>query len=206
MIVGLTGRIATGKTTVAAILEELGATIINADEIARELARPGSEVLEEIVKEFGPGFLECDGTLNRKKLGERVFGDAGALERLNGVFHPRLRREISERLKEMGREPCERPVVVEAAVLFEMGADSLVDKVVVTDCAPETQVKRLLERGLGREEAEARVDSQMSREEFLRRADVVIGTGGSLAETKQQVLTVWRGHLPECQGQGAAQQ
>jgi dephospho-CoA kinase len=192
LIFGLTGRIATGKTAVAAILKELGAAIINADEIAKELARPDSEVLTEVVREFGTAYVKSDGTLDRKKLGENVFSDAEALQRLNHIFHPPLKREISARIETTHRQSPTLPIVVEAAVLFEMEADSLVDKVIVTDCSRETQLKRLIERGLSPEEAEARVTSQKPAEEFLRRADMVINTEGSLEDTRSQVLGIWR--------------
>lgn len=205
MIVGLTGRIATGKTTVAAILKQLGAAIIDADEIARELVGPGSEALGEIVSEFGSAYLCRDGTLDRRKLGGRVFGDAEALRRLNRIVHPYLAREISKRVEMIRRESAEQPIVVEAAVLFEMGADALVDRVAVTDCSRAAQVARLVERGLGEEEAEARVNSQRSAGKFRERADVVIETEGSLAETRQQVEGLWREHICTWNQQGTGQ-
>ena len=201
----MTGGIATGKSTVAAILNELGAAIINADQIARDLVEAGTQVLGEIVREFGPDYLRCDGTLDRKKLGKRVFGDAAALAKLNRIVHPHLRREVSERLGALRRESPERPIVLEAAVLFEMGADALVDKIIVTECPRPLQVARLMERGLSRQEAEARVDSQMPAAHFLRRADLVVGIDSNLTDTREQVGALWREHIVQRQQEGAVQ-
>jgi len=204
LVVGLTGGIATGKTTVAGILKELGAAIINADEIAREVVQPGSPVLEEVVRAFGPGYLDREGSLDRRKLGQRVFGDPEALEKLNSIVHPYLRMEICRRIEQIGGESPLQPIVLEAAVLFEMGADSLVDLVLVTHCSREVQLARLLEGGrMTQAEAEQRINSQMAGEEFVRRADALVDTGGSPAETTRQVEALWRQCIGERQEEGA---
>lgn len=189
----------------AGILKQLGAAIINADEIARELVSPGSELLGQIVSQFGSSYLRSDGSLDRRRLGEAVFADASALDKLNRLFCLPLRREISRRVETIRRDNPEQPVVVEAAILFELGVDWLVDCVLVTDCSREEQVRRVMERGLSREEAEARVDSQRPAAESRRRADEVIDTGGSLAETRQRVESLWGDYTCAYKQQGTGQ-
>jgi len=194
IVVGLTGGIATGKTTVAEELRRKGAAIIDSDQIAREVTAPGSPALKEIVEAFGPEMLTAQGTLDRKRLGSLVFGREQARRRLEAITHPRIRAELRRRLEELRRQP--HPPAVAVAViplLYEAGAEKEVEMVVVVVSAPAAeQVRRLMARnGLSREEAQARVAAQMPIEEKARRADFVVDAAGRLEETAQQVAKLW---------------
>jgi dephospho-CoA kinase len=193
IVVGLTGGIASGKTTVAQQLRCKGAAIIDSDEIARDITAPGSPALEEIVEAFGPELLTAQGTLDRKRLGSLVFGQEPARRRLEAITHPRIRAELRQRLERLRRQP--HPPAVAVAViplLYETGAQTEVDVVVVVSASAAEQVRRLMVRdGLSREEAQARVAAQMPIEEKARRADFVIDASGRLEETAQQVAKLW---------------
>ncbi|MBX6378951.1 MAG: dephospho-CoA kinase [Clostridia bacterium] len=192
VIIGLTGGIATGKSTVAAMLEELGAVVVDADQVAREVVEPG-EILDRIAAAFGRDVLTPDGRLDRAALGRKVFGDDEALKRLNAITHPEIRRRITRRVEELRREGRAPAVVLDIPLLFEGGVAYAVDEIWVVAVDRETQLRRLMERnGLSRPEAEARVASQMPIEEKVRRADVVIDNSGDLAVTRAQVEAAWR--------------
>ncbi len=184
--IAITGGIATGKSTVAKIVKDKGYVVLDADEI-------GHEVLKEekmkflIAKKFGLSF-DANGEINRKKLGKIVFSDREKLERLNAILHPRMVEVILEKIRSFSNE---KEIFVEAAVLFEMKLNEYMDYVIVTDCPDELRVKRLMNRDhISEEEAIARIKSQLSREEFLKRADYVIDTSKSLQHTFKQVSTV----------------
>ncbi len=190
-VVGLTGSIATGKSVVAGIFAELGAKIIDADQVAREIVRSGEPALAEIVAAFGRKVLQPDGELNRKVLAELVFGDADSLDRLNQITHPRIIARIEQLCQAYLAQGAEL-VVIDAALLIETGLGQLVDKVVVTTCPPEAQIKRILERdGLSRTQAERRIASQLPQAEKIKQADYVINTDRPLAELREEVRAVW---------------
>lgn len=190
MILGLTGGIASGKTTVAQLLIELGAQLIEADDIGRQVVEPGTVGLGRVVEAFGPEVLAGDGTLKRKVLGSIVFGDKEKLALLNSILHPLMEDEMEKQSKELS---ARGHVVLSAAILFEAGWERLVEKVIVTSVDEKTQVARLMDRdGLTREEAQRRIDSQLPQEQIIKRADYVIDTSLPFADVKKQVEKIWR--------------
>ena len=191
IVIGLTGGIGTGKSEVARLLQELGAVIINADQVGHEAYTPHSETWQGVVKAFGEQILQESGEIDRRKLGGIVFADPQQLARLNGIMHPRMAGLVSEKLQ--GLRATGTPVaVVEAAVLFEAGWDYLVEEVWTTDSPVDTVVGRLQARsGLGADEARKRIAAQMSSEERAARAAVVITNAGDLANLESTVRELW---------------
>ncbi|WP_395243058.1 dephospho-CoA kinase [Agromyces sp. MMS24-K17] len=191
-LIGLTGGIASGKSTVARRLYEHGAIHIDADQLARRVVEPGTPALAAIVEAFGPGMLRADGTLDRERLGALVFADGAARERLNAIVHPAV-RELSGRLIEAAEAADPDAVVVyDVPLLVEARVDHPFDLVVVTEAPRRAQVSRLVEeRGIEPAQAEARVDAQAAPEERRAIADVVIDTGESLAHTMSQADALW---------------
>lgn len=191
-LIGLTGGIASGKSTVARRLVEHGAVHIDADQLARRVVEPGTPALAAIVETFGAGMLRDDGTLDRVKLGELVFADEVARAKLNAIVHPAV-RDLSARL--IAAAEAERPdavVVYDVPLLVEAQVDHPFDLIVVTDAPRKTQVARLVEeRGVEPEQAEARVEAQADPAARRAIADVVIDTGGSLAHTMSQADALW---------------
>lgn len=196
MILGLTGGIATGKSTVAEIFRDLGAAVLSADQLAREVVRPGSETLRRLVERFGAGILGADGTLKRKALAEIIFSDPRAREDLNRITHPAVAALSVERLQALER--AGHPLIVyEAPLLFEAGAEKRVDAVAVVRIAEPLQRARLVRRdGLTEAEAEARIAAQMSQAEKVARADYVIDNSGPLEVTAAQVRALFRRLTP----------
>jgi dephospho-CoA kinase len=188
--VGLTGGIATGKSAVSALLAEHGAVVIDADLLAREVVRPGTTGLAEVVIAFGPDLVNAEGALDRGALAKRVFGDATALKRLEGIIHPRVRARAAEIEAQAAGDAL---VVHDIPLLVETGQADQFDEVVVVDCPPELQMARLTsERGMSAEEAEARVAAQASREQRLAVADHVVNTDGSIEQLREAVDRLWR--------------
>ncbi len=185
---GLTGGIASGKSTVAAMLRDLGAHIIDADKIGHEMLVSKSPAYPELVAAFGRGILDSAGRVDRRKLGPVVFSDPAKLQQLNCIVHPL----IIERISQLAAQHCSQNqgavVVVDAALIYETGIPGRFVKTIVAWCRPEQQVERLIAKtGLSREEAEQRIGSQMPAEEKRRRADFVVDCSGSLEETCRQV-------------------
>lgn len=191
-VYGLTGGIGTGKSTVAKLLAEKGAVIIDADAIAREVVSPGSDGLVEIVRHFGTDVLEADGALNRTKLGEIVFADPEKRRRLEGITHPRIFRTIGMRIAEAS-EQGRQVVILDVPLLFETGATrAAVEEVIVAYAPRAVQATRVAARDpLPPEQIQARIAAQMDIEEKRRLADFVIDNSGSLEATKQQVDELW---------------
>jgi dephospho-CoA kinase len=173
-LVGLTGGIATGKSTFAAALRALGVPVVDADALARAVVAPGTQPLQAIVREFGPGVLGQDGALDRKSLGALVFGDPAARRRLEAITHPAIRAAMlaeTDRLAATGHDLA----FYDAPLLYEVGLDQAMALVVVIDAPPEAQLARLAARdGLGRAEAEARLAAQLPVAEKAARADAVV--------------------------------
>lgn len=191
-IIGLTGGIASGKSTVSRILGKLGAVIIDADKIARKAVEPGEKGLYNIVCEFGKEVLSDDGTLDRKALGNIVFNDPGKLKVLNEITHPEIRKVICDALESIRKNDESSTAVIDAAVLLESGMDELVDEVWLVYVDYETQVKRLMMRdSITREEAYARINSQMPVEDKIKRSDKIIDNTKDVAYTEQQVNKLW---------------
>jgi dephospho-CoA kinase len=191
LVIGLTGGIGTGKSEVTRQLGALGAAVIDADRVGHEAYVPGSESWRQVVEVFGDDILRTDGEIDRQKLGAIVFSDPDQLARLNGIMHPRMAGIVAGRLEELRGQGTE-VAVVEAALLFEAGWDSLVDEVWVTDSPVEVVIQRLQARnGMSPEEVLKRMDSQMDREERLGRAQVVVDNTGDMAALEETVNGLW---------------
>ena len=191
-VAGLTGGIASGKSTVSAMFRELGVPIIDADLLSREVVEPGQPALAGIAAAFGPSVLLPDGRLDRAALGEVVFNDDDARRRLETIVHPRVLEAERERiaaLRAQGRHPW---AIVDAALLIEAGTYRRKDAVILVYLDESTQIARLRARdGLSLQEARGRLATQMPLEETRRYADYIIGNGGDLDETRRQVQAVW---------------
>jgi dephospho-CoA kinase len=188
LLIGITGNIGTGKSTVARMLGEMGAEVIDADKVAHEVMGAGTPVCAAIARTFGLEVLSPEGEIDRKRLGALVFADPVALARLESIVHPATIEAINRRI---AATPAD-VVVVEAIKLFEAGMAGAYDSIWVTTCRPEQQIARVVsERGLGRAEAEGRVQAQPPQQEKVARADVVIDNSGSLSQTREQVRSAW---------------
>ena len=191
-VIGLTGGIGSGKSTVAQFLAELGAVILDADKVGHEAFKAGTDAWREVVAAFGRQVLTPEGDVDRKKLAEVVFGNPEALSRLNQIMHPQIGRMVKARLEEYRRQGV-GVVVLEIPLLVETGGISLVDEVWVTVASEPTVLRRLEERsGLSRQQSLARLRSQVSNEERVKHADVVINNDGSLGELKAEVKKLWQ--------------
>jgi dephospho-CoA kinase len=189
LLIGLTGGIGSGKSTVSALLAERGAVIIDADAITRDLQRPGTPVFEAMVERFGPGIVAADGTLDRQAVADIVFADAAALADLGGIVHPAVGAEIARRLEQ--EQSTDHVVVLDVPLLVESGRDDLAALVVV-DVDPELAVARLVEhRGMREDDARARMARQATREERRAKADLVIDNSGTTADLERAVAEVW---------------
>ena len=191
-IIGLTGGIACGKSTVAEYLEKQGLFVIDADAISHEVTAPGGEALAPIAEAFGQGVFNPDGQLNRRALGELVFSDVGFRRTLEGIIHPLVQRKTVQAIREAGQKG-EKVVVLNVPLLFETGMDALCDECWVVSLDRETQVKRLMARdALTASEADKRIESQMSQDDKLRRASVVIKTGRPIEMTHAELNSLLR--------------
>ncbi len=189
---GLTGGVASGKSTVAAMFREFGARIIDADEVGHELLRHSSPAFHEVLKRFGNDILDAAGEIDRKRLGGIVFTDAAKLGELNAILHPKIIARVEELADEHSREDRGAVVLVDAALIYEAGIGGRFSKMVVAWSRPEQQIERLIAKtGLPREEAERRVAAQMPIEVKRRRADYVVDCSGSLEETRWQVREIY---------------
>ena len=196
-IIGLTGGIGTGKSTVADILKGLGAEVINADLVGHEVYKKGTPGWDAVVREFGDGILGESREIDRKKLGAIVFADKKALEKLNAIVHPLLRDRIEELINEARRRGVGE-VVLEAAILVESRWASLVDEIWVTDAREDLAVERVRNRsGLTEEAVRARINSQMPQSRRVLNADVVIDNNGSKDELQARVEAIWRDRVPQ---------
>lgn len=184
---GLTGGVATGKSTAARFFHELGAEIIDADRVGHEQLAKSSPAFEEIVKRFGTAVLDGAGEISRHALGSLVFADPEKLNLLNSIVHPRIIAEVEGRAAALAKKDAHRVILVDAALIFEAGIGGRFEKVIVTWCPPEQQIERLMHKGLSRDEAERRIAAQIPAEEKKRRADFVIDSSGPLENTRAQV-------------------
>jgi len=194
--IGLTGGIGSGKSEVARVLRGLGARVVVADEIARELVAPGSPVLEGLVEAFGEGVLLPDGSLDRRGLGALAFASSDALERLNEITHPALVEAIILAVEEIERESSGGVVVVDAALLVKWDILDLFDEVVVVTAALDARIGRLAAGGLPEDDARERVAAQAPESVFLEAADTVIENNGPLEELETRAEQLWNS-LPE---------
>ena len=193
LIVGLTGGVASGKSTVSNILREEGAYLIDADQIARDLVQPHTPTWHELIKTFGEEILQPDGSIHRKKLAAIVFSNPEKRSLLNRILHPRIKEETQRRLKEIGQKDPEAVVVIDAALLVETGDYREMDRLIVVHSTEAQQIERLRERdGASEEEALRIVSAQMPLGEKLKVADFVIRNEGSLEETRQRAQEVFQ--------------
>ena len=191
-LIGLTGGIASGKSTIARRLAERGAVVVDADRIAREVVEPGQPALQAIAERFGQGVIAADGTLDRAALGAIVFADEDALLALNAITHPAVLRASTARFRAAGEADPDAVVVYDVPLLVESANAYPFDLVVVAHASAGVRVERLVElRGMERAEAERRIRSQASDDERLAVADVVIDTDGTLEHTVEQTDALW---------------
>ncbi|WP_027087955.1 dephospho-CoA kinase [Cohnella panacarvi] len=188
MNIGLTGGIATGKSTVANLLAERGAYVIDLDLIAREVVEPGQPALARVAERFGQAVLREDGTLDRKKLGSIVFADEAQRRALEEILHPAIRAVMKERMDMRERSHPDQLVVVDVPLLFESKLESYFEQIMLVYVPREEQLKRLMNRdGLSEEDAERRLAAQMSIEDKKALADIVIDNSSDLAHTEAQI-------------------
>ena len=189
LLIGLTGGIGSGKSSVSARLAALGAVVVDADAIVRDVQAPGGAVLEAMVARFGAAIISADGLLDRQAVADVVFTDSAALADLNAIVHPAVGAEIARRLEV--EAPTDHVVILDVPLLVESGRDDLAGLIVV-DLDPEVAVDRLVEhRGFRAEDARARIARQASREDRLARADFVIDNSGTPAELHAQADAAW---------------
>lgn len=193
MRVGLTGGIATGKSTVSRMLRQRGAAIVDADQAARAVVMPGSEGIRKVREAFGDQVIAADGNLDRAALRNIVFQDEAARKKLNGILHPLIIEHMEEEVARYQQAEEERPVVLDVPLLIEENLTGLAELVVVVYLPEDLQLKRLMERdGISAAEARRMVGAQMPIEEKKPFADVLIDNTGSLADTERQVDALWR--------------
>ncbi len=192
--VGLTGGIGSGKSTVAQMFADLGAWVVDADAIAREVVAPGSEGLAELVERFGSQILTDNGDLDRAAVAAVVFSDPSARERLNAIVHPLIARRTTELIAAI---PQDAVLVHDVPLLVELGMQATYDLVVVVDAPDDVRIQRLVQRGLDEDDARARIAAQASRDERLAVADVIIENTGDLDDLRTQVKAAW----PQVSGQ-----
>jgi len=193
LVIGLTGGVASGKTTVSEVLREEGATLIDADEIAKELVQPQTPAWQELVRVFGNEILDRDGSIHRKKLASLIFSNPRQRNLLNQILHPRIKEEIGCRLEGIRQKDLRAIVVIDAPLLIETGNHRDMDKVIVVFSTETQQIERLRRRNqLSEEQAQAILSSQMSLEEKTKVADYVIRNEGSLEETRQQARDIFQ--------------
>jgi dephospho-CoA kinase len=193
IVVGLTGGIASGKSTVARMFKRFGAVIIDADELARDVVRPGKPAWREIVKIFGNEVLHRNGSIDRHALGGMVFHNRRKLRRLERIIHPRVAREQQRLARRIAGRSPDAVIVYEVPLLFESGAHKRVDKIIVVKADRDTQVARLKQRnGMTKPEALRRIKIQMPMAEKVRRADAVLDGTGDKALVKKEVRRLIR--------------
>lgn len=186
--IGLTGGIASGKSTVAAFLRDRDYQVLDADALARELLEPGQDSYKEALQEFGTEILSPGGAVDRRKLGAIVFSDAEKRERLNRILHPRIHDVVMKWFEALDRPGGPQMAFEEAALILEAGAQRDLDCVVVCWCRPEQQLERLKERGFSQRDAELRLAAQMPLDQKRNLADEVIDCSRSLEDTERQVI------------------
>ena len=195
-VIGLTGGIAAGKTTVSQMLREKGAWLIDADSVGHQVIAPDGEAFAEVVRAFGEGILDEKGAIDRKKLGAVVFADPDNLKKLNAISHPLMARRMAteiEAVQDRRHEEKTPLILLDAAILFEARWDILCDEAWVVVAEPEVTIPRLMERNkFSREEAQARLNAQIGNQERILRAKRVIHNDGNLETLRARVDEIWR--------------
>ena len=189
LLMGLTGGLGSGKSTVARMLQERGAVILDADAFARAAVVPGSDGFRRVVARFGSDMVGGDGSLDRPKLASIVFADRAALADLEAIVHPEVRRLIADGIQE--NLDTDKVVVLVNPLLIEMGTHRDCDVVVVVSVSPETQVRRSVERGMAEDDVRARIAAQLPLDERSRAADVLLDNEGTIEELEREVDVLW---------------
>lgn len=201
-IIGLTGGIATGKSQVSSILSELGAMVIDADIVAREVVQKGLPAWQQLKDTFGEEYFLSNGELNRRKLGQLVFSHPDELAKLNSITHPAIKARIEDRINDLKVQGYNGIVVVDAALLLEAGWETMVDQVWVVDAPMEKRIERIMKRdNLTRDQALSRINSQMSQQERIAKADKIIYNNSDIDSLREQVLRIWHETLKEIDSQ-----
>jgi dephospho-CoA kinase len=196
LTIGVMGGIGSGKSTVTAMLAELGAPVIDADKVGHAIYAPDGPAYPDMIAAFGEGILADDRTINRKKLGPIVFGDPGALKRLNAIVHPKMFARMGEMVGALRAGGERKPIVVEAAILIEANWQPLFNEIWLVVAARERVIERVeRDRGLKPEQTEARIKAQLSDDERRKHATLVINNDGSIEALRAQVAEVWKGAL-----------
>lgn len=188
-VIGLTGGIGTGKSTVAGLLRQHGFAVVDADRIARESVEPGSPVLADIVAQFGKGVLNPDGHLDRERLGKQVFADPSRLSRLNGITHPAILARMKQEIGQLEKQGV-TAVFLEVPLLYETGMDKWCEAVIAVRAHPDVQLARLKDRGLDEAEARARIVAQWPDEQKATLARYVIDNSGHLLQTESELTAI----------------
>lgn len=193
IVIGLTGNLGAGKTTVAGMFQKLGAKVFNADQMAHELIEPKGACFKEAVRSFGKEIL-TNGKIDRKKLARIVFDDSKKLARLNKIIHPKVIQQILEEIaRTRQRKQHAAPIIVEAALLIESGLHKFVDEIILVKANRRLQLERIFkQRGISKQDALQRLKMQMDVQEKMKFADVVIDNRGNLNQTKKQVEDIWQ--------------
>ncbi|MGD0355723.1 MAG: dephospho-CoA kinase [Dehalococcoidia bacterium] len=194
IIAGVTGTIGTGKSTVARMFAELGAFVIDADQLAHDVVEPGKAAWQGIVDYFGRDILNADQTLNRQKLADIVFSNLEKLKKLDSIVHPEVLKEDRRLVEERKAANPNGLIIKDIPLLLEVGPELaylLVEKIIVVYASEETQIKRLIARGLSEEDVRSRIKSQVPIREKMKYADFTVNNDGSLEETRQQVKAIY---------------
>ena len=205
IVIGLTGGIASGKSTVSRILKEQGAVLLDGDQVAREIVQD-QEVLDTLEESFGKKIIDKNGNLKRKALAAIVFSDRNRLERLNRITHPKIKERMTEDLRRLRKKAVEEEnpqiILLDGALLLEMGLERLADETWVVSVDQETQLQRLMERdGINRDEAMLRINAQMDERERRKKADVMIDNNGGIKELTEEVLENWERLTKKLEGE-----
>ena len=193
LCVGLTGGIASGKTTVSGFFRQAGAVVIDADEIAREVVAPGLPAWQAIKDAFGSDVCRADGTLDRDRLGEKVFNDSQLRHKLETIVHPAVKQRMDSEIKRLAQSVPHAVVILDVPLLIEAQMAQGLDEVIVVYAPQSVQLQRLMQRNaLSLEAAQLRIDAQMAMEDKRRLATIIIDNSGDLAHTKQQTLSIYR--------------
>ena len=192
LLVGLTGGIASGKSTVLRVFKRLGAGVIDADRLARDMVLPGKDAWREIRQRFGSKVFYKNHRLNRAALGKIVFGDEKARKELNGILHPKILAEEKRLIEQFRKRRPKSVLVVDAALMIESGSHKWKDTVLLVTAPDDERLKRLMKKGMSRKEAAARIDSQMPQKRKERYADIILRNDGSLYELRREAARLYK--------------